>query len=313
MPMNARQARVVDPVLSNIALGYASPAFTGRHLFPVISVPKRGGKVIKFDKSKHVDYSGATRRAPGDSIASTMYGYTSEPIALYDDKLAGKVPKEWLEETENIPSKAHGIRAVNSVMYQFELQLEIQQATLAMNPASYDVKNKVTLAPGSQFTDAGVDPKVVFDAGKEAIRSKCGIDGNVAHFSPADWLAFCNNNVVREHFKYTSAESITEDMAKRYLQVDKVVVGKSVYAASHDATEMSDIWSGGTVLAYVPQGEMAHIDEPSFGYTYNRKGYPKVDQAWFDKGCDSWMYPTEVSRRPYLTSMQAGYLIQGAS
>ncbi|WGV98831.1 hypothetical protein QF117_10615 [Vibrio sp. YMD68] len=313
MPMNSQQARVVDPVLSKVALDYATPGFTGKVLFPMVECPKRGGKVIKFDKSKHVDIKEATRRAPGAQIASMQYGYASEPIALWDDKLNGKVPKEWIDETDAMPGKSHGIRATHNVMYQLDLILEIQQAELAMNPANYEPENQVTLAPGSKFIDPDVDPKKVFDAGKEAIRRKCGIDGNVAHFSPEDWLAFCNNNVVKSQFKYTNADSITEAMAARYLQLDTVVVGKSVYAASHDSSEMADVWAGGTVLAFVPQGESAFIDNPSYGYTYNRKGHPVVEQAWFDKSCDAWLYPTETSRRPYLTSMQAGFLIMGAS
>lgn len=42
--MTPDSARVVDPILSNIARGYSNSALVGGSLFPTVPVQQRGGK-----------------------------------------------------------------------------------------------------------------------------------------------------------------------------------------------------------------------------------------------------------------------------
>lgn len=310
MPMSNRQVRVVDPVLSNVALGYADNEFTGHVLFPDIETPKRGGKVLRFSKDKFKDHRENTRRSPGSAVPSHMSAYGSDPIALFDDAMDAQVPFEWLEEGQGLPNLVQSTQAVNEVMHILKLQMELEQAELALNPANYEATNKIVLAPGSKFSD-NVNPKLVFDAGKDIVRRQIGKNPNTAHFSPSDWTAFCNNEHVKSQFKYTNADSITEEMAARYLQLDKVVVGKAVRTTN--GAVMDDVWEGGTVLAYVEHSERASMNSTSYGYTYRRKDYPKVEAAYEDRGSKSYKHPVSTAMRPYLTAKEAGYLIQNAS
>jgi len=45
MPMNTRQARVIDPVLSNHIRAYSNAEYVAQALFPRVPVPQRGGTV----------------------------------------------------------------------------------------------------------------------------------------------------------------------------------------------------------------------------------------------------------------------------
>lgn len=42
--------RVVDPVLSALALGYSNAAFIGDQLLPFVNLDKEGGKIPRFGK-----------------------------------------------------------------------------------------------------------------------------------------------------------------------------------------------------------------------------------------------------------------------
>ncbi len=51
---------------------------------------------------------------------------------------------------------------------------------------------------------------------------------------------------------------------------------------------------------------------PSFAYTYELRGYPQVEQPYFERSNDSWIYPTKTERRAILTGAEGGFLFQNA-
>ena len=73
--MNTAQARVVDPILSTHARGYRNAEFIGHMLFPIVDIPVRGMRVIRFGKESFRKMN--TRRAPGAETARVQYGYAS--------------------------------------------------------------------------------------------------------------------------------------------------------------------------------------------------------------------------------------------
>lgn len=308
--MSIKNVRVVDPVLSAVALGYKNPDMVGSVLFPRVTAPKRGGKVIKFSKEHFYRYN--MRRAPGANTARVMYGYTSDPIALVQDALEGQVPREWLEETADMPSINHGQMAVNNVMASMSLALELDQAELALNAANYDASHKVALSGTSMWSNAASNPKQQMDAYKEAVRATTGAYPNKLVLKPSDKNALANHAAIIDKFKYTSADSLTEVMLARYFELDQVVVGKAVYVPeSNETATPTDVWNA-SVLAYVPNANF-NMGVPSYGYTYELDGHPLVEEAYYDKATKSWIYPVTYDRRPYMTGMSAGFLIQGAS
>ena len=71
--MNAAGARVIDPVLSEIAQGYRNAEAVGLNLFPVVPVAQRGGKIISFSKEDFALYD--TQRAPGANTKRISGGW----------------------------------------------------------------------------------------------------------------------------------------------------------------------------------------------------------------------------------------------
>lgn len=309
MPMNRSQARVIDPVLSTIALGYRNARYVGLSLMPVINCPKSGVRLIKFGKESFVKYN--MRRAPGSDTATVQYGYASDPIALVQDSLNGKVPREWLRDTQDIPLINNATRAINNVMNSVHLGLEIEIAEIAVDPTNYGNNNKVTLSGTDMWTNESSKLQQQMNAYKEAVRAQIGIDPNKLTLTPGDFNACKEHPEVKERFKYTSAESITAEMLANFFELDEVVVGKAVWTPD-ETSDLRDIWTA-SVLAYVPPESDREMDSPSFGYTYVLDDHPLVEEPYYNKGKKSWMYPVEYERRPYMTSQAAGFLIQGAS
>jgi len=309
--MTTGQAAVVDAVLTNYARGYANQEFIAARIAPVADVPSRSSRQLRFGKEGFRRL--ATRRAPGAPILTVQYGYASDPVSLQQDALQGLVPVETAEEAARVPGVNMAQTAVQTVLDQLDLGLEIDTATMLRSSALYAASNKATLAGSSQWSDPASDPKGDIDDAKSAIRRMIGRNPTTLVLGPDVFLALTNHPKIKEQFKYTSAESITETMLARFFQLREVVVGNGVYLpdGAADGSAATDIWGKDAILAYVPQGGNWMV--PSFAYTYRLMGYPMVESPWYDRDVKSWKYPTTVERRPYMVGGDAGFLFTAAA
>lgn len=309
--MSTTQAGVVDVVLSNFARGYSNQEFIATRVAPNVTVPARNVRQLKFGKESFRKLQ--TRRAPGAPILTVQYGYAADPISLMQDALQGLVPVEIAEEAQRVPGIDMGQQATAMVLDQLALGDEIDTAQLVRNAAAYAASNKVALAGASRWTDPASDPKADIDAGREAVRRQVGRYPNKLIIGATGFNALANHPKIKEQFKYTSAESITEAMLARYLQIDEVVVGKAVFLPDGvaDTAAATDIWGNDAILAWYPKASNWMV--PSFAYTYRLAGYPMVEAPWYDRDIKSWKYPTTLERRPYLLGADAGFLFQSVT
>jgi hypothetical protein len=77
-------------------------------------------------------------------------------------------------------------RSIGTVMKSMLLELEVQQAGLALNAANYDSSHKVTLSGTDKWSDAGANPIAQIDDYKNAIRSSVGVKPNTITVSAVD-------------------------------------------------------------------------------------------------------------------------------
>lgn len=307
MALTNQGARLIDPILTNVVRGYKNADMVGENLFPSISVNSTGGQVIEFGKEAFQLYN--TARAPGTAIRRVEFGYQGKAFALLNNALAGTVPDEQRRDAKNIPGIDLAAMAVNRVMRNIKLALEVDQAALATNAANYPTTNKVALAAAARWSADTVDPRLAIDTAREAIRSQCGVYPNVLLLSPAAYNALRRNALVKDQFKYTSSQSINAAMLAGYLDVAKIVVGAGMYW--NNAGTAVDIWGNNAVLAYVPssQGNINDMGEPSYGYTYTMNGHPAAAEPHYDNDHRAWVYPVIYERAPVLSGIASGYLI----
>lgn len=308
--MNTRTAAVVDPILSTYARGYRNATFVSQMLFPRVTVPNRSMRVLKFGKESFRMLN--TRRAPGANVKRVQYGYASDPISLVQDALEGIVPIEHQEEAMSIPGIDLGQGAIQMVLDAIDLGLEFDCATMARNAATYASTNKVTLTTTARWTQTASTPQADVQAASEAIRRMTGRRPNTMLMGPNTFNALTRHAAIKDQFKYTGRESITAEMLANFFNIARVVVGDGVYLpeTAADTDIATDIWGDDVVLAYVPMGDNFMV--PSYGYTYELAGYPSVEAPYYSRETKSWIYPTTVERRAYITGADAGYLFINA-
>lgn len=308
-PLTNASARIVDPVLSQFARGYTQSDFIGRILFPRAYVPVRGFKTIRFGKEGFKRFN--TRRAPGAVTKRIDFGYESDPAKLYQHALDASVPREHIQEAEAIPGIDLQQEAVQLVLDVMTLDEEIAQATLATTTANYAADNKETLAGNDQWNDPDSVPKDIIKHGKEVIRQKIGREPNILALSPGAFSSLDDHPKLLEKLKYTTSDSITTAMLATYFGVEKVVVGKAIWA--DDADVFHDVWDNCAVLAYSPQAAASNVRRPSYGYTYSLAGHPFVEQTRWDADSKSWINGVTDERSAELVGADAGFLISAVN
>jgi hypothetical protein len=317
MSMTLRQARLVDPVLTRHVRGYRNGELAGMALFPAVDVPTAGGQVIEFGREAFVRY--AARRAPGSDTKRVPFGHFGQPYRLVNEALDAAVPREMNRDVQEVADVDLGMRATNVVMRSLMLGLEIDQAALARNPASYPAANKTVLSGTSQWSDfaGGVsNPLNNVDAGMEAVRLATGMYPNVA-LLPAPVYRVARRHPALLNTVDNKGGALSPEQLANIFGVRRVVVAGAVQASGAEPlTEpmsgtFTDIWGKDVILAYAPE-EPGGVEEPSFGYTYRMIGHPFVEQARWDGDAKSWIYGVNYERVPLLTGVSAGYLIQNA-
>jgi len=307
--MTTAQARVIDPVLSELARGYKNADFVGEAIFPEAKVGKRGGKVIEFGKEAFEIYD--TERAPGAATKRVQRGYLGKPYALAQHSLEGLVAVENMQEASGVPGIDLGQGAVQFVQDIIALKTEKVMADLATNAANYDAGNTVTLAGASQWSDlANSDPVADVETGKETVRGKIGRDPNTVLIGAAVMSKLKQNVKIIDRLKYTSSKSVTAAVLAEAFEVEHVGIAKGIFSGAGGA--LNDVWGKNVILAYTKTGTIADQGEPSFGHTYRLRGYPIVEIPYQDRNMKSWLYPVTDELSPVIAFKEAGYLIQAA-
>ncbi|MYI20942.1 MAG: hypothetical protein F4121_12965 [Acidimicrobiia bacterium] len=283
-------ARVVDPILTNVLLGYdLSQDYVFPHIFPHVPVRARGGKIIEFDAEQFMEVD--LIRAPGADRMRVRFKRSSKSFALEQRAVDGILELENIQEsrTIGIDEQAHHAMAAYDLAL---LQTEIDAATLATTTSNYSTSNVTTLSGTSQWDHASSKPAQTVDDAKVVIKGKIGVYPNTLVVGGDVHLALRTNGDVLDRVKYTGMRrgdvGVNSAALAEYFGVEHYVPAETVKGKIGAFTEL---WADKAWLGYVPPPAMRNMRKPSFGYTYRLNGYPMASPAWFDRKCDSYIFP----------------------
>lgn len=301
--------RVVDPVLSALAIGYSNAEFIGHHLMPFVTLDKEGGKIPVFGKDAFRVYQ-TERALRAKSNRINPEGIGGIDIVLDEHDL--EWPIDYREDQEAaFPMQAF---ATDRVTEGLRLRHEKMVADLVQNPANYPSANKIVLSGSSKFSDPGSDPEGVNDDAKAAVRSKIVKEPNTLAIGYRTWRALKRHPQLKAILSDTRSRLVQLADLRDIFEIENIVVGKGMQL-DEKTGEVFDLWGDTMVYGYVPKGApskagdapVRSAQEPSFGYTLRKQGYPQVDSRPED-GKLEIIRNTDIFR-PYLLGADAGYLV----
>ncbi len=296
--------RVVDPVLTQLAIGYGNAELVAEHLFPMVELDKEGGKIPVFGKEKFRIYNtiralrAKSNRIQPDSI---------DGLDIILDEHDLEFPIDYREDSEAaFPLRAW---ATDVVTEGIQLRREKYCADLAQNAANYAAGNKITLSGTSQFSHADSDPEGVIDDAKAAIRSKVAKHPNTMVLGYESWRVLKRHPALKALLSNDSKRLVRKEDLQDIFEIENIVIGMSLYTAEN-GDSVTDIWGDNIVLAYVPpkRGDSQRLMyDASYGYTLRKKNGLGID-ARTEDGKVELIRNTDIYR-PYLLGSEAGYLI----
>lgn len=268
-----RMAKIsVDPVLTELVRGEHPQQLFFDKLFPIVSVKKESGKIPAYTSVLGKDYkterairAGSNHRQPGD-VEYIKYLCSEQDIFTSLD----------YRELEEADLPLERREAFNNQEIIFR-KMEKSAAELATSADNFDTDNKVVLSGTDCFDKEGSTPlKVMTDA----IRSMQKLLGanyelNIVIGAPV-WDVLKAHSDFTEKIKYSQKGIVTPDIMKEVLDLKG-----SIYVAD-SVIDGDFIWGKNIVFGVVPK-VIDSVYTPSFGYTFRKKGFPRVD-TWDENG-----------------------------
>ena len=108
------------------------------------------------------------------------------------------------------------------------------------------------------------------------VQRSVGYRPNTIIMGPETFVAIQNHPDFKDQLKYTSADSITEDIVARYLRVQQVLIPDAVYNEAHEGQTADNefIFSKSCLVAYV--NPRTGLRQPTSGLTLTWTGAPGV-------------------------------------
>jgi hypothetical protein len=277
MPQPTQSQVHVDAILTNISVAYMQRAenFIADKVFPVVPVDKQSDKYFVYEKNDWLRDEAQVRTDGTESVGS---GYNIATATYYADVYA--IHKDIGDQTRaNADAPINVDReAAEFVTHRLLTRREIQFNNDFMTTGKWatdvtGVAASPTTGQTIQWSDyTNSDPINDIEAGKAGILSVTGLEANTLVLGYDVFRQLKNHPDLVDRIKYTSSQTITEDMLARMFDIERVLVSKSIKATNAEgATGAYSFTTGKTAL-------LAHVAPnpgvltPSAGYTFSWTG-----------------------------------------
>ena len=277
MPQPTSSQVHVDAILTNISVAYMQRAenFIADKVFPVVPVDKQSDKYFVYTKNDWLRDEAQVRADGTESVGSgyniTTDNYYADVYAIHKD--IGDQTRANADAPINVDREA-----AEFVTHRLLTRREIQFNTDFMKTGVW--ANDVTgVASGPsagqtlQWDDyTNSDPIEDIEEGKADILSVTGLEANTLVLGYDVFRSLKNHPDLVDRIKYTSSQTITEDMIARMFDIERVMVSKSIKATNAEgATQAYGFTTGkSALLAHVAPNP--GVLTPSAGYTFSWTG-----------------------------------------
>ena len=277
MPQPTQSQVHVDAILTNISVAYLQRAenFIADKVFPVVPVDKQSDKYFVYTKN---DWLRDEARVRADGTESVGSGYNITTDTYYADVFA--IHKDIGDQTRaNADAPINVDReAAEFVTHRLLTRREIQFVNDFMTTSKWatdvtGVAASPTTGQTVQWSDyTNSDPIEDIEAGKAQILSTTGLEANTLVLGYDVFRRLKNHPDLVDRIKYTSSQTITEDMLARMFDIERVLVSKSVKATNAEGATAAYGFTTGKTALLCHVAPSPGILTPSAGYTFSWTG-----------------------------------------
>lgn len=269
----------VNALLTNISIGYKNPAYIADQAFPIVRVNKQSDIIPAYNQSFWFR-DDARVRAPGTK--STGGGFTVDTSATYFARRFSRrfeIPDE-LRRNADAPWNIDR-DATNFVTDKTMMRREVAFATVHFTTGVWGA-DKVGNTDFLRWSNyGGSTPDVDVDTYADEVEGKIGAEARVMILGKQVHLKLKNHPVLMDRIKYTQRGQLTPELIASLLELDKYLVGRSIYTTSIEGTaegsvSYTRIWGKNALLLHVPSAPS--LITPAAGYTFTWTVVPEALQ-----------------------------------
>lgn len=296
---------MTDPTLTS-ALGLPENKF-GTDIIPMIApdvqVYNRTFKTRVFGKDMFRKITRVSRARGGDSERVTTEYRDPKSFSVEEKSLKDVLDRRDMDEAQNAPDGGFDLRLRTALMIQNNLHttIEGEAATMFLNPDNFGANNKAAI--GTTFS--GTSTQATVEAAQNLIIKTWAVRPGTLILTPEAWTEVQANTTINDRIKYTDGDTLTEARLARYLQVDQVVVPRTVW---FDGDDGAFVWAGKKALLLY-QNPNAGMNGPSFAKTFYRlvEGEREYVKSAFDMPGNEHFYVVR-EEEVYIVFADAAYL-----
>ena len=261
MPQPTSSDVHVDAILSNMSVAFMQEAyaFVAGRAFPTVNVQKQTDKYFTYSQADFFRDQ-VQRRADGTESAGTGYSlstatYNAEVYALHKDI------GDQTRANADIPLNMD-MDATRFLSQQMLIRQEGQWASDAFTTGVWGTD----ATPGTLWDAASSTPIADVETAKNTVLTNTGYVPNTVIMSYKVFSALVDNSDIVDRIKYTSQESVTEELLARLFGVDRVLIMAATYntAAEGATASYSLVGDKDVLVCYTPANPGLMV--PSAGY-----------------------------------------------
>lgn len=270
MPNPTQSSVHTNAPLTTVAMNYIQDQdkFIVDQIFPNVNVSKQSDLYYVFDKDDMLRDE-AEIRAPGTESAGGGYRISSS-----GNTYSCKVYSYHKDVADTIRANADDVLQPDKNATRFVTQkLLIKRERLFapyMTGGNGNWANEVNNT-GGWANDGGTPIKDIRSAMRTVKQN--WEKPNVMVMGSEVFDGLIDHATVRDYYKHTSSDVVTEDMLARLFRVDKVLVAEAIYASNKEGgatTEAFALPQDSLLIAYAQPNPT--LDAPSAGYTFSWTG-----------------------------------------
>jgi hypothetical protein len=265
MPQPTSQAQHLDAALTNVSVAYIQMQdhFISGRVFPRVPVVKQSGKYWSYTKADWFRDE-AEKRADGTESAGSGYGVSSTNTYFCDVTAFHKDVGSQARANADAPLDPDR-DATLFVSQRLLLRSELQWVTEYFSTGVWGTTSTPSNLWSSYTTSDPIDD---IEAGKETILGNTGFEPNTLVVGYKVWRQLKHHPDIVDRHKHVSSGSITTDMVAQLLELDRILVSKSIKNTAQEAATASYSFTAGldALLCYV--NPSPGLLAPSAGYNF---------------------------------------------
>lgn len=295
----------VDPLLTNLSVGYTNGQMIAGLILPTLEVEKENGIYFKFDKSAfRIEDSTRSGIARAKRVDYGLVQATYGPIV--EHSLEEGIPWK-LRDQYPSPMSAYE-DATQNVSDKLLLGYEKEVADYLRSTANL-TQNR-TLSGSDRWDDyANSDPVADVETGRIAIKAGGMVTPNTLIMGDEVWSKLKFHPGLLGLLSVASVRTLTLEMAAALLGVERILVGDAQYDTVKEGqtATMGYVWGKDVILAYI--SKTPKIKQVQLGYTMKLKGARIIDR-WTETAYKTDFVRATDEYQPMIVALEAAYLMK---